>query len=31
VVEVGGDVEWLPSRAAGVSLVVSGISVSGTS
>jgi PmbA protein len=31
VVEVGGDIEWLPSRAAGVSLVVRDVSVSGTS
>ena len=30
VVEVGGDVDWLPMRAAGVSLVVEGITVSGT-
>jgi PmbA protein len=31
VVEVGSDVEWLPMRAAGVSLVVGGVTVSGTS
>jgi len=30
VVEVGGDIEWLPWGAAGVSLVVSDVSVSGT-
>ncbi len=30
VVEVGGDVDWLPMRAAGVSLVVSGVTLSGT-
>jgi len=29
VVEVGGDLEWLPSSAAGLSLVVSGVTVSG--
>jgi PmbA protein len=29
VVEIGGDVDWLPMRAAGVSLVVSGITLSG--
>ncbi len=29
VVEVGGDVEWLPMRAAGVSLVVDGLTMSG--
>lgn len=29
VVEVGGDVDWLPMRAAGVSLVVSGVTLSG--
>jgi PmbA protein len=26
---VGGDVDWLPSRAAGLSLVISGITMSG--
>ena len=30
VVAVGADLEWLPMRAAGVSLVVRGITVSGT-
>lgn len=30
VVAVGNDIEWIPSVAAGVSLVVEGISVSGT-
>ncbi|MBA3287829.1 MAG: TldD/PmbA family protein [Acidimicrobiia bacterium] len=30
VVEVGGDVDWLPMRAAGVSLVISGVMMSGT-
>ncbi len=30
VVEVGGDVDWLPMRAAGVSLVVDGVTLSGT-
>ena len=29
VLEVGGDVEWLPMRAAGVSLVVDGLTMSG--
>lgn len=29
VVEVGGDVDWLPMRAAGVTLVVSGVTLSG--
>jgi PmbA protein len=29
VVEVGGDVDWLPSRAAGVSLVIRDVTVSG--
>ena len=29
VVEVGGDVEWLPMRAAGVSLVVHDVTMSG--
>ena len=31
VVEVGADVEWLPMRAAGVSLVVRDVMISGTS
>jgi PmbA protein len=30
VTAVGGDVEWLPGRAAGVSLVVADVSISGT-
>ena len=29
VLEVGGDLEWLPMRAAGVSLVVDGLTMSG--
>ena len=29
VVEVGGDVDWLPMRAAGVSLVVDDVTMSG--
>ncbi|MEQ8717273.1 MAG: TldD/PmbA family protein [Acidimicrobiales bacterium] len=29
VIEVGGDVDWLPMSAAGVSLVVDGVTVSG--
>jgi PmbA protein len=29
VVEVGGDVDWLPMRAAGVSLVVRDVTMSG--
>jgi PmbA protein len=29
VVEVGGDVDWLPMRAAGVSLVIRDITMSG--
>ena len=29
VVEVGGDVDWLPSRAAGVSLVINDVMMSG--
>jgi PmbA protein len=29
VVEVGGDVEWLPMRAAGVSLVIRDVTMSG--
>jgi PmbA protein len=29
VVEVGGDVDWLPMRAAGVSLVISDVTLSG--
>jgi PmbA protein len=29
IIEVGGDVDWLPSRAAGVSLVIRDITLSG--
>ncbi len=29
IVEVGGDIEWLPMRAAGMSLVISDITMSG--
>ena len=29
IVEVGGDVDWLPMRAAGVSLVVNDVTMSG--
>lgn len=29
VAEVGGDVDWLPIRAAGVSLVIEGMTMSG--
>ena len=29
VVEIGGDVDWLPMRAAGVSLVIRDITLSG--
>jgi PmbA protein len=29
VVEVGGDIDWLPSRAAGVSLVINDVMMSG--
>ena len=29
VVEVGGDVEWLPMSAAGVSLVIRDVTMSG--
>jgi PmbA protein len=29
VVEVGGDVDWLPMRAAGVSLVLRDVTMSG--
>ena len=29
VVEVGGDVDWLPMRAAGVSLVIRDVTLSG--
>ena len=29
VVEVGGDVDWLPMRAAGVSLVIRDVTMSG--
>lgn len=30
MVEIGNDIEWLPSLAAGVSLVIEGVSVSGS-
>ena len=30
IVEVGGDVDWLPMRAAGVSLVIRDVTMSGT-
>ena len=30
VIDVGADIEWLPMRAAGVSLVVRGLTVSGS-
>ena len=30
VLEIGGDVDWLPMRAAGVSLVIGDVTVSGT-
>jgi PmbA protein len=30
VVEVGGDVEWLPMSASGVTLVVRDVTMSGT-
>jgi PmbA protein len=30
IVEIGADLEWLPSRAAGLSLVIEGVSVSGS-
>ncbi len=30
MVEIGADLEWLPSRAAGLSLVIEGVSVSGS-
>jgi PmbA protein len=29
VLEVGGDLEWLPMRTAGVSLVIGDVTVSG--
>jgi len=29
VIEVGGDIDWLPMRAAGVSLVIEGMTMSG--
>jgi PmbA protein len=29
IVEIGGDLEWLPSRASGMSLVISDVTVSG--
>ena len=30
IAEVGGDVDWLPMRAAGVSLVIDDITIAGT-
>jgi PmbA protein len=30
VIEVGGDLDWLPMRAAGVSLVIRDVTVSGS-
>ncbi len=30
IVEVGGDIEWLPMRAAGMSLVIRDVTMSGT-
>lgn len=30
IVEIGNDLDWLPSRAAGLSLVIEGVSVSGS-
>jgi PmbA protein len=30
IVEVGGDIEWLPMSAAGMSLVITGITMSGS-
>lgn len=30
VIEIGGDVDWLPMRAAGVSLVISDVTMSGS-
>ena len=30
VAEVGGDVDWLPMRAAGVSLVIHDVTMSGS-
>ena len=29
IVEIGGDLEWLPSRASGMSLVINDVTVSG--
>jgi PmbA protein len=29
VAEIGGDVEWLPMRAAGMSLVIADVTMSG--
>jgi PmbA protein len=29
IVEVGGDLDWLPMRAAGMSLVISDVTMSG--
>ena len=30
IVEVGGDLEWLPMRSAGMSLVIRDVTMSGT-
>jgi PmbA protein len=29
IAEVGGDIDWLPSRASGMSLVIRDVTVSG--
>jgi PmbA protein len=29
IVEIGGDVDWLPTMAAGVSLVIADVTMSG--
>jgi PmbA protein len=29
IIEIGGDIEWLPMRATGVSLVISDVMLSG--
>jgi PmbA protein len=30
IVEVGGDIDWLPMRAAGMSLVIDDVTMSGS-
>ena len=30
IVEIGGDIDWLPMRAAGMSLVIRDVTMSGT-